>query len=147
MPMSNATGSRYSYLRVGDSANALDIDIATLPEVVAAEYEQRDAGEQAFIDGHTRAAQIQTLGPPSRMDPNNLAEVRWGIIWPVRPFSDGERAHEAALRALIEHRQRQVGGAEIPQFYYQQGWTADDFLFAEGRRVKTGTMQCGKVPY
>lgn len=89
----------------------------------------------------------RTLGIPPYIDPVNLREARWGVIWPPRSLSPEEEVHRDALQPLLTWRKQQMGGKEPHQFFYQPGWKFDDFLFNEQRGIQVGQMQPDVVPY
>jgi len=131
----------------GDASYGEEVHIDALYEAIASQNKRMNEAERAFIDGFAQGILRKTLGPPGRADANNLSEVRWGIIWPPEPLSLLERQHQATLQDLINLRHVQMGDRTPHQFVYRSGWTADDFLFEEGRRIETGSMQTAVVPY
>jgi len=125
----------------------LILDVGELYELIRAERGAVNDKERAFLDVQTAGRQAKTLGPPPSIVPDDLVEARWGILWPPEPLSAAEQAHKDALDDLIAYRRQQMGGQAPHQFYYQPGWSYDDFLWEEGRQVEPGTMQPDIVPY
>src|SRR5712671_1684316 len=125
---------------------SIEVSVDDLYSAIEAEFhgrtEQTKGLTESFID---RLRRKQALGPPPRFNPDNLAEVRWGIIWPPKPLSAAEEAHRAALGTLLAHREKQMAGRRPKEFYYQSGWDYDDFL--SQAEVSPGEIRPESVPY
>lgn len=130
----------------GDYGFSMDQD--TLYEMILAERSAPDPDEQFFVTVQTEGRTTKTLGLPSFIDPLDLGDSRWGIVWPPQPLTQQEEQHRTALQALIAHRQTQnMGGLKPREFFYQAGWTYDQFLWEVGPQVAPGNLQPAKVPY
>ena len=84
----------------GDYAFSMDQD--TLYELILAERGAPSPDEQFFVDVQTGGRAAKTLGLPSFIDPMDLADSRWGVIWPPQPLTQQEQQHRAALQALLD---------------------------------------------
>jgi hypothetical protein len=122
----------------------VNFDVDTLYASIEKEYESLNQRQQDLRAAQKAGAQNMTLGPPPSYDANDLTKVGWGVIWPQEPLPQTFRQ---AVEELIEHRRQQMGGVVPHQFYYQNGWDYDHFLWEEGREVDPGTMQPEIVPY
>lgn len=117
----------------------LSVELDELYEMVEAELEEPDPGDAVL------RRERRTLGPPATVEADNLADARWGIIWPPDPLTPAEKDHQQALQGLIDHRRAQMGGVEPAQFQLQPDWDFLDFLW--DNNVEPGSMQPTKVPY
>lgn len=125
---------------------SVEVSADDLYAAIEAEFQERSATTRALTQSLIAGLETKrTLGPPPRFEPDDLAGVRWGIIWPPKPLSDTEEAHRTALDNLIAHRQEQMGGQRPHEFYYQPGWEYDDFLWAA--EITPGEMRPASVPY
>lgn len=123
------------------------MSVDELYELIQAERSTVDEKEKDFVEVQTKGRETKSLGPPPSVSPNDLAQARWGIIWPPEPLTAEEKAHEDALKDLIARRRQQMCGKEPHQFHYQPGWAYDDFLWEEAREVEPGDMEPDIVPY
>jgi hypothetical protein len=129
-----------------DGQYGLVVDASELDPLIAAE---RQAALAAETEPPPRPG---TLGPPPYINPRDLAQAGWGVIWPPEPLTAAEEAHRQALAPLIEHRRRQIDPGDTGQqgpfhFHHQDGWTMRSFLYEEARGVRPGNMQVDIVPY
>lgn len=138
----------------GSGINALtgeygfSMDQDTLYNMILAERSAPDPDEQFFVTAQTEGQTAKTLGLPAFIDPMDLGDSRWGIVWPPQPLTQQEEQHRTALQALIAHRQtKHMGGLKPREFFYQAGWTYDQFLWEVGPEVAPGNVQPAKVPY
>jgi hypothetical protein len=115
--------------------------------LIQEECKATDANEQSFLHMLQQGQQAKTLGPPPSINAGDLAEARWGIIWPPDPLDAREQAHKNALQKLIEHRKMQMKGKKPHEFSYKKNWTAQAFLWDEGRHVLLTNMKPNVVPY
>lgn len=123
------------------------LDADELYELILAERGAVDDRERDFLGVQTVGREHKSLGPPPSVVPDDLAQAHWGIIWPPKPLTEAEEAHQDALADLIAHRSQQMGGLKPHQFHYQPGWAYDDFLWEEWREVEPGNMRPDIVPY
>jgi hypothetical protein len=105
------------------------INLDDLYLLIQAECSAVDANEQSFLHVQEQGQQAKTLGPPPSIKPDNLAEARWGIIWPPEPLNAKEQAHKEAIQKLIEHRKIQMKGKKPHEFFYKKNWTSQAFLW------------------
>jgi hypothetical protein len=82
------------------------------------------------------------------LDPQNLQEAGWGVVFPGRWSSELQQAVRSALWELLEQRKAQSGdlyreflGADAPQ----AGESKNDFLLRHG--AGPGLVDPSKVPY
>ena len=82
------------------------------------------------------------LGLPPEVDPANLAQAGWGVV-----FHRGEDPRvKQALAPLVEHRRQQVGNdALVKEFDDYGGESRDRWLSARG--VASGAQVPTRVPY
>lgn len=126
---------------------SVEVSADDLYATIEAEFEGRSAQASVLTESLIHGLETKrTLGPPPEFDVDDLAQVRWGIIWPPKPLSVAEEAHRAALGPLLTLRQEQMGGRRPNEFYYQPGWEYDDFLWNTAE-VETGEMRPDSVPY
>lgn len=123
---------------------SVDFDVDTLYSSIEREYENLSQRQQDLKIIQKARTQKETLGPPPSYNVDDLRSVGWGVIWPQEQLP---QTHRQAVEELIEHRRQQMSGVVLHQFYYQNGWDYDHFLWEEGRQVETGTMQPDIVPY
>lgn len=117
----------------------LSAAVDELYELIEAELEVGDTGDEVL------RRERGTLGPPATVEPDDLSDARWGIIWPPDPLTPAEKDHQRAVQDLIDHRRAQMGGVEPQQFRLQADWDFLDFLW--DNNVEPGSMQPTKVPY
>lgn len=116
--------------------------------------EQLDGGtaEEPSLDSHLSALRKRdrrspenedekTLGPIEGVDPKNLAEAGWGIIFPAN--IDPEI--KTALHPLIKHR-RQTSGNYFREYTISPGTSVGDFLGKWGANI-ADPANPAKVPY
>jgi hypothetical protein len=104
------------------------------PAVVAAvaRGEPVDRHELLELRARHRRTAVEHLGPVAEVDPSDLAEAGWGVVF----ARDADPAVRRALRPLLDHRRHQATSATGPARYrefagadgYQPGETAADFL-------------------
>jgi hypothetical protein len=123
------------------------------PEQVAkiARGEEFDPAHLRELEDKNR--QVKGLDPDfapiEGVDPKNLAETGWGVIFAFDPEANGPNpAIKAALRELLEHRQKQA--TEKHEKYYQEylyrpGESKSKFLARYG--VGPGPVDPDKMPY
>jgi hypothetical protein len=131
----------------GTGQYGVTVSLDDLYELIQEERKAVAEEEEDYIALQVEGREQQSLGPPPSISPNKLSEARWGIIWPPDPLNAEEKQHQAALQALIAHRRKQMGGKKPHEFYYQKGWTYDDFLWEGMRQVEPGNMVPDSVPY
>jgi len=78
--------------------------------------------------------------PVEGVDPKDLAQTGWGVIFDERAGP----AVRKALGELLQHR-RQQAGKLYQEYLYQPGQSKDDFLSAHG--AGPGPVVPSKVPY
>jgi hypothetical protein len=82
------------------------------------------------------------LGLPINVDPANVAQAGWGIVF----FNDENPAVVDALQPLIEHRRRRIQDDRIVKLLeYRAGENWEEWLGRYG--VSPGNVDPGKVPY
>ena len=123
------------------------------PALSAAEISKLIRGEKAD-DGHLRelkfrhdAATESHFGVKRGVDPENLAQAGWGVIF----AHDADAAIAEALGELLKHRREQAS-AEKPRYKeysgadgYRPDETKDKFLARQG--MGPGAANPDKVPY
>jgi hypothetical protein len=102
--------------------------------------------EQLF-DWYQRIS-ATTLGPKEGVDPTDLAQTGWGVIF----SEDADPAVRAALGKLLEHRQEVAGAHEAQRYQelsgdrgYQPGQSKDAFLQDLG--IGPGPADPASLPY
>ncbi len=80
------------------------------------------------------------LGPG--VDPADLAQVGWGIVF----HKDEDPRVKAALAPLVEHRQRQVGKGALTKVFEGYGGESKDPWLSD-RGVSSGALVPARVPY
>lgn len=116
--------------------------------------EQLDGGtaEEPSLDSHLSALRKRdrrspenddekTLGPIEGVDPKNLGEAGWGIIFPENIDPEIEKA----LHPLIEHR-RQTSGKYFREYRISPGTSVGDFLSEWGANI-ADPANPANVPY
>lgn len=86
----------------------------------------------------------ETRGIPKGVDPANLAEAGWGVIFP----QDADPAVREALKPLLERRRSQVGENapwRFRELSYYSGESKDDFL--RRHNVGSGWVEPDQMPY
>jgi len=104
-----------------------------LPEVEATRRRLEES-EPVPVRGH----------PPGGIDPRNLADAGWGVVY----AAEVEDAVKKALRPLLDHRRAQAG-SRYKEFDNEEAWApgmrAADWL--EARKVGIGQGDLSQVPY
>ena len=124
---------------------------APLPPKILSRFAQGDMPEPALLDEllwwHEHATQA-TFGPAEGLDPRDLSQVGWGVV-----FAHGtDPAVREALRALLDHRRQQAAalhGSHYREFCgedaYRPGETKSGFLARHG--AGPGPADPERVPY
>jgi Peptidase family C25 len=123
------------------------------PEQVAkiARGEEFDPAHLRELEDKNR--QVKGLDPDfapiEGIDPKNLAETGWGVIFAFDPEANGPNpAIKAALRELLEHRQTQATQKHekyYQEYLYRPGESKGAFLARHG--VGPGPADPDKMPY
>jgi hypothetical protein len=85
------------------------------------------------------------FGLPKSVNPGDLAQTGWGIIFPSLEASRTAEIKEK-LKSLLDHRKEQVGEEKYKEFKYNESQTAEAFLglqFAEDGAI----ADLKKIPY
>jgi hypothetical protein len=127
------------------------LDPVTPQEVLrAALHEQTDPFHLRVLQAKWRQESQPSFAPMEGLNPFNLAEVGWGVVFPC----GADPAVKDALRPLLEHRQRAAGryfkDYSGPDAYRQEtpdssGETALSFLSRHG--AGPGPADPQNVPY
>lgn len=97
------------------------LETSELVEIVGGETMSKTE-EQQSRHKHTDAT-VPHYGTVGDVDPNELAETGWGIVFPAK----GDPAIKAALEPLIEHRRKQVGDDSLFKIFEgADGFRPDD---------------------
>jgi Peptidase family C25 len=123
------------------------------PEQVAkiARGEEFDPAHLKELEHKNR--QVKGLNPDfapiEGVDPKNLAETGWGVIFAFDPEAKGPNPDiKAALWELLEHRQKQAtpnNEKYYQEYIYRPGESKGKFLARYG--VGPGPVDPGKMPY
>ncbi|WP_292875717.1 hypothetical protein [Nostoc sp. NMS1] len=123
------------------------------PEQVAkiAQCEEFDPAHLRELQHKDRSVKGLELdfAPIEGVDPKNLAETGWGVIFAFDPEAKGPNpAIKEALRELLEHRQRQAtqnNEKYYQEYLYRPGESKNQFLARYG--VGPGPADPDKMPY
>ncbi|XGV96367.1 MAG: C25 family cysteine peptidase [Leptolyngbya sp. BL-A-14] len=89
------------------------------------------------------------FAPIEGVDPKNLAETGWGVIFAYDPVAQGPNPTlKAALKELLEHRQKQATQKNeryYQEYIYRPGESKNQFLARHG--VGPGPADPDKMPY
>lgn len=89
-------------------------------------------------------ANQQTFAPMEGVDPKNLAETGWGVVFAWNADQNVNAKLREALSELLDHRKRQAG-AYYREFDYRPGESKQKFLERYG--AGPGPADPKKVPY
>jgi hypothetical protein len=98
------------------------------------------------------AQQSDHYGLREGLDPTDLSQAGWGVIFPQNLSPKELAGLKEALQPLLEHRQEQAGASQASyykecagDFGYRPGQSKSDFLKVHGRGP--GPAEPGKLPY
>lgn len=120
------------------------------PEQISrmARGERRDPGHLRELRWWYRRVTEAFFGPKEGVDPTDLAQAGWGVIF---PYDADERVIDA-LRPLLDHRRAQAGQTDERRYReftraegYRPGESKQQFLARHG--VGPGPADPDKVPY
>jgi hypothetical protein len=111
-----------------------------------------DAGELTDLQSKTRASRQANFRPVDGVDPGDLAQTGWAVVFPAVDAGSEAASRQAAIRdalaPLLAHR-RAAAGALYREYTgelgYQAGETKQQYLARQG--AGTGPAQPRKVPY
>lgn len=116
-------------------------DRASLLSVLSEERGLLSASERTKLKNLAQRAAQQSLGLPVGIQPQNVAQAGWGVIFPT----NSDPAIAAALRPLLDHRQAHVAPKRYRELVYNGEVDAPAFL--KKYKVGVGTVLPNKVPY
>src|SRR5688572_30069162 len=90
------------------------------PEELLAALEPPPAAELAQLDYVRRRAAEAAMGPREGIDPMNLAQTGWGVIFEAED-EDSTAGLREALRPLLEHRREQAARVRDSNFREYRG--------------------------
>lgn len=118
--------------------------LADLARIALAE--QIDAEKLVELEAIANIRDQPHLGPAAFVDPSNLAETGWGVL-----FASDEDPHVIdALRPLLDHRKKQTGDRLYYEYTRDEGWRAGEDKYAFLRRkliFLSGQVDPEKAPY
>ncbi len=106
-----------------------------------ARRERVDPGVLSLLRHVHRVSSQPHLGLPAGVDPMDLAQAGWAVVFHVAE----SRAVRDALQPLIEHRQARAGAARTRILEYRPGEEWRQWLSRHG--VAAGRVEPAKVPY
>jgi hypothetical protein len=114
----------------------------TIADAAAVARRSLGAPPPAEVVDHARSrAGAEVFGLPFGVDPNDLYQSGWGVVWaPNTPSSIKD-----SLKELIDHRRSQVPAARFREIEYRAGESARDFL--KRHNVTFGNVKPTSLPY
>ncbi len=94
-----------------------------------------------FEEAERAAREVSRRELPVDIDPHELQEAGWGVIFPPA----ARRSLSQRLKTLLDLRESQAGKKRFKRFTYQPGEPAAVFLARNGETL--GTIKPEKVPY
>lgn len=113
-----------------------------------------DGPELADLQNKSRRARRANFAVVEGVDPNDLAQAGWAVVFPAAADGSDTAAHQAAIREalapLLAHRRAQAAGGELYREYtgelgYRAGETKQQYLARLG--AGPGPARPQKVPY
>jgi hypothetical protein len=104
--------------------------------------EKRDHVTSSWLKRASQSLSLQHLGLPMDVDPADLRQAGWGIVFPT----DEDLAVKESLAPLIEHRKTQVGDdAKLKVLEFRPDEKRETWLARNG--IGIGSVRPEKVPY
>ncbi len=136
----------------GSSGSYLNPQLSTQQIAKIARGEKLDKAELLDLQRKQRQRRQSNFGTIAGVDPNDLAQAGWGVVFAAAQAADEQQAVYEALTPLLRHRRAQASATKAERYReykgpdgYRPGETKQQFLARLG--AGPGPANPDKVPY